>query len=101
MNRSRHDREAALLEDALTVLFCLVDHLYPGVVGLALSSLHRRTRKLRGFLEPLRRALLTELVGEPETLLIGCTSNWTSPFSCLLLLSHPLDVLNHLTQFFP
>jgi hypothetical protein len=96
----------ALLEEAVTVLFCLVDdvyqninpnaqryeclkklsdseditlalfqqlrgmesqrsfvrdtsrffsHLFPGVVGLAPSSLHRRLRKLRRSLELLRR----------------------------------------------
>ena len=30
-------------------------HLFPGVVGLYPSSLHRRVRKLRRFLKPLRR----------------------------------------------
>ena len=39
-------------------------HLFPGIVGLHPSSLHRRIRKLRRFLEPLRRAILPELVGE-------------------------------------
>lgn len=34
------------------------------------SSLHRRVRTLRRLLEPLRRSILTELVGEPETLLV-------------------------------
>jgi hypothetical protein len=58
-------------------------HLFPGVVGLAPSSLHRRTRKLRGFLEPLRHAVLTDLVGEPETLLIDST---------LLPVLHPRQV---------
>jgi hypothetical protein len=48
-------------------------HLFPGVVSLAPSSLHRRTRKLRAFLEALRRAVLTDLVGSPETLLIDST----------------------------
>ena len=42
-------------------------HLFPGVVGYAPSSLHRRLRKLGRFLEPLRRAVLPELVGDPET----------------------------------
>jgi hypothetical protein len=134
MDRSRYARGAALLEEALTVLFCLVDdlyqnvnpngkryeslkklsdsevitlalfqqlrgmesqrsflrdasrffsHLFPGVVGLAPSSLYRRSRKLRGFLEPLRRAVLTDLVGEPETLLIDST---------LLSVLHPRQV---------
>jgi hypothetical protein len=134
MHQSEHAREFALLEEALTVLFCLVDdlyqnvnpngrryeslkkltdsevitlalfqqlrgvesqrsflrdasrffsHLFPGVVGLAPSSLHRRIRKLRCFLEPLRRAVLSELVGEPETLLIDST---------LLAVLHPRQV---------
>src|SRR5215217_8780784 len=98
MHQPEHARGFALLEEALTVLFCLVDdiyqnvnpngrryeslkkltdsevitlalfqqlrgmesqrsflrdasrffsHLFPGVVGLAPSSLHRRLRKLR------------------------------------------------------
>jgi hypothetical protein len=134
MHHSEHAREVALLEEALTVLFCLVDdiyqnvnpngrryeslkkltdsevitlalfqqlrgvesqrsflrdasrffsHLFPGVVGLAPSSLHRGIRKLRCFLEPLRRAVLSELVGEPETLLIDST---------LLAVLHPRQV---------
>jgi Transposase DDE domain len=48
-------------------------HLFPGVVGLHPSSLHRRVRKLRRFLEPLRREVLYEMVGEPETLLVDST----------------------------
>ena len=40
--------------------------LFPGVVGYAPSSFHRRLRKLRSFLEPLRRAVLSEFW--PETL---------------------------------
>jgi hypothetical protein len=48
-------------------------HLFPGVVGLHPSSFHRRIRKLRRFLEHLRRAILTELVGEPETLIVDST----------------------------
>lgn len=47
--------------------------LFPGVVGLYPSSLHRRVRKLGRFLEPLRRTVLEELVGEPETLLVDST----------------------------
>jgi hypothetical protein len=134
MHHPEHAREVALLEEAPTVLFCLVDdiyqnvnpngrryeslkkltdsevitlalfqqlrgvesqrsflrdasrffsHLFPGVVGLAPSSLHRRIRKLRCFLEPSRRAVLSELVGEPETLLIDST---------LLAVLHPRQV---------
>ena len=40
-------------------------HLLLGFVGLAPSSLHRRIRKLRRFLEPLRRDVVAELVGDP------------------------------------
>ena len=58
-------------------------HLFPGVIGLAPSSLHRRIRKLRSFLEPMRRAVLSDLVGEPETLLIDST---------LLSVLHPRQV---------
>jgi hypothetical protein len=58
-------------------------HLFPGIVGLAPSSFHRRVRKLRRFLEPLRRAVLPELVGDPETLLIDST---------LLSVLHPRQV---------
>jgi hypothetical protein len=39
--------------------------LFPGVVGLHPSSFHRRVRKLRSYFEPLRRAILSELVGDP------------------------------------
>lgn len=125
---------AARLEEAVTVLFCLVDdayailnpggdryeslkrlsdsevlalallqqlrgvesersflrdaerffpHLFPGVVGLHPSSLHRRVRKLRRFLEPLRRAVLGELAGDPETLVVDST---------LLAVLHPRQV---------
>ncbi len=125
---------AARLEEAVTVLFCLVDdaytvlnprcdryeslkrlsdsevltltlfqqlrgvesersflrdaerffaHLFPGVVGLHPSSLHRRVRKLRRFLEPLRRTVLRELAGDPETLVVDST---------LLPVLHPRQV---------
>lgn len=47
--------------------------LFPGVVGLYPSSFHRRVRKLGRFLEALRRVILPELVGDPETLLIDST----------------------------
>ena len=124
MAQREHTPQLALLEEALTILFCRVDdiyyrlnprggryaslkqlsdsevlalalfqqlrgvesersflrevtrffsHLFPGVVGLHPSSLHRRVRKLRRFLEPLRRAILGELVGEPETLIVDST----------------------------
>ena len=126
---------AHLLEEALTVLFCLVDdayfninpkggsyaslkklsdsevmtlalfqqlrgvesersflrdvarffsHLFPGIVGFAPSSFHRRVRNLRCLLEPLRRSILPDLVGEPETLIIDST---------LLSVLHPRQVL--------
>jgi hypothetical protein len=48
-------------------------HLFPGVVGLWPSSLNRRVLKLRRFFEPLRRAFLADLVGEPETLIVDST----------------------------
>src|SRR5215213_10918221 len=58
-------------------------HLFPGVVGLYPSSFHRRVRKLRCFLEPLRREIVPELVGEAETLLVDST---------LLEVLHPRQV---------
>ncbi len=58
-------------------------HLFPGVIGLAPSSLHRRVRKLRRFLEPLRRNVVAELVGAPETLVVDST---------LLKVLHPRQV---------
>jgi len=57
--------------------------LFPGVVGLAPSSFHRRLRKLRRFLEPLRRSVAAELVGDPETLIVD---------SALLPVLHPRQV---------
>ena len=134
MARTNHTQRLAQTEEALTVLFCLLDeaymllnpdgrryerlkrlsdsevialallqqlrgvesersflrdtqrffsHLFPGVVGLHPSSFHRRVRKLRRFLEPLRRQVLCELVGDPETLLIDST---------LLAALHPRQV---------
>jgi hypothetical protein len=121
MAQPNHTQRLARTEEALTILFCLIDdpyallnprgrryeplkrlsdsevitlallqqlrgvesersflrdaqrffsHLFPGVVGLHPSSLHRRVRKLRCFLEPLRREVVRELVGDPETLLV-------------------------------
>ncbi|MCA1740281.1 MAG: transposase [Actinobacteria bacterium] len=58
-------------------------HLFPGVAGLAPSSFNRRVRKLRGYLESLRREILPELVGEPETLIVDST---------LLEVLHPRQV---------
>ncbi len=135
MAQPQHTASLAHLEEALTVLFCLVDdtyttlnprgayqyetlkhlsdsevialalfqqlrgvesersflrdckrffsHLFPGVVGLYPSSFNRRVKKLRRFLEPLRREILRELVGEPETLLVDST---------LLEVLHPRQV---------
>jgi len=134
MARTNHTQRLARTEEALTILFCLIDdayallnprarcyesikrlgdsevialalfqqlrgvesersflrdaerffsHLFPGVVGLAPSSFHRRVRKLRRFLEPLRRAVLGDLVGDPETLLVDST---------LLATLHPRQV---------
>jgi IS5 family transposase len=125
MAQPQHTHSLPYLEEALTVLFCLIDdayallnphgarryesikrlsdseivtlalfqqlrgvesersflrdaqrffsHLFPGVAGLHPSSFNRRVRKLRRFLEPLRREILPELVGEPETLLVDST----------------------------
>ncbi len=134
MARPQHTPSLAHLEEAVTVLFCLVDdayallnpraksyesikrlsdsevvalalfqqlrgiesersflrdagrffsHLFPGVARLHPSSLNRRVRKLRRFLEPLRREILPELVGEPETLIVDST---------LLSVLHPRQV---------
>src|SRR5215213_1760020 len=58
-------------------------HLFPGVAGLHPSSFNRRVRKLRRYLEPLRRGILPELIGEPETLLVDST---------LLEVLHPRQV---------
>jgi hypothetical protein len=134
MAQPNHTPRLARTEEALTVLFCLIDdayahlnpqansyqaikrlsdsevltlallqqlrgvesersflrdaqrffsHLFPGVVGLHPSSLHRRVRRLRRFMEPLRRTILAELVGEPETLIVDST---------LLEVLHPRQV---------
>ena len=134
MARPKHTPPLASLEEAITVLFCLIDdayralnpgwrsyesikqlsdsevlalallqqlrgvesersflrdterffsHLFPGVLGLHPSSLHRRVKKLRCFLEPLRREVLGELVGDPETLIVDST---------LLEVLHPRQV---------
>jgi hypothetical protein len=134
MAHAHHTPRLACTEEALTVLFCLVDdayallnpragryeslkrladsevitlalfqqlrgvesersflrdaqrffaYLFPGVVGLHPSSLHRRVRKLRRFLEPLRREIVPELAGDPETLLVDST---------LLAVLHPRQV---------
>lgn len=59
-------------------------HLFPGVLGLHPSSFHRRrVRKLRRFLEPLRRAIVPELVGDPESMIVDST---------LLEVLHPRQV---------
>jgi hypothetical protein len=134
MAQPQHTHSLAYLEEALSVLFCLVDdtyallnpraqlyesikrlsdsevitlalfqqlrgvesersflrdaqrffsHLFPGVVGLHPSSLHRRVRKLRRYLELLRREIIPELIGDPETLLVDST---------LLEVLHPRQV---------
>jgi len=58
-------------------------YLFPGVAGLHPSSFHRRVRKLRRFLEPLRREILSEVIGDPETLIVDST---------LLSVLHPRQV---------
>ena len=44
------------------------------VGGMHHSSLHRRVSELRRLLEPLRRTVVPESVGKPETLLVDSTS---------------------------
>jgi hypothetical protein len=135
MAQPQHTPSLAHLEEALTVLFCLIDdayarlnphgarhyesikrlsdsevitlalfqqlrgvesersflrdaqrffsHLFPGVVRFHPSSFNRRVKKLRRYLEPLRREILPELTGEPETLLVDST---------LLEVLHPRQV---------
>lgn len=73
------ESERSFLRDAARFF----SHLFPGVVGLAPSSFHRRMRKLRRFIEPLRRSVLPELVGAPETLIVD---------SMLLSALHPRQV---------
>jgi hypothetical protein len=73
------ESERSFLRDAERFFW----HLFPGVVGLHPSSFHRRVRRLRRFLEPLRRVVLAELVGEPETLIVDST---------LLEVLHPRQV---------
>jgi Transposase DDE domain len=141
MAQMQHTPSQASLEEALTVLFCLIDeeypllnpragryealkrlsdsevlalalfqqlrgvesersflrdaqrffsHLFPGVAGLHPSSFHRRLGKLRSFLEPLRRTILGELVGDPETLIVDST---------LLEVLHPRQVGQSATGF--
>ena len=58
-------------------------HLFPGVAGMHPSSLHRRVRRLRSYLEPLRRAVVADLIGDPETLVLDST---------LLEVLHPREV---------
>ena len=73
------ESERSFLRDAQRFF----SHLFPGVLGLVPSSLHRRVRKLRRFLEPFRRSVLPELVGDPETLIVD---------SILLSVLHPRQV---------
>src|SRR5512132_148516 len=63
------ESERSFLRDAQRFF----SHLFPGVVGLHPSSFHRRVRKLRRFLEPLRRGVLYEMVGHPGALLVDST----------------------------
>jgi Transposase DDE domain len=73
------ESERSFLRDAVRFF----SHLFPGVVGLAPSSLHRRVRRLRRFLEPLRQDVVAELLGDPETLIVDST---------LLEVLHPRQV---------
>jgi hypothetical protein len=73
------ESERSFLRDAQRFF----SHLFPGVAGLHPSSFNRRVRKLRSFLEPLRREILPQLVDEPETLIVDST---------LLEVLHPRQV---------
>jgi hypothetical protein len=74
------ESERSFLRDAQRFF----SELFPGVVGLHPSSFHRRVRRLRRrFVEPLRRVVLAELVGEAETLIVDST---------LLEVLHPRQV---------
>jgi hypothetical protein len=73
------ESERSFLRDAKRFF----SHLFPGVAGLHPSSFNRRVRKLGRYLEPLRREILPELVGDPETLLVDST---------LLEVLHPRQV---------
>jgi Transposase DDE domain len=75
------ESERSLLRDAQRSF----SRLFPGVVGLHPSSFHRRVRKLGRFLEPLRRDVLSEMVGETQrdALLVD---------SALLSVLHPRQV---------
>ena len=50
------ESERSFLRDAQRFF----SHLFPGVAGLYLSSFNRRVKRLRRFLEPLRREVLSE-----------------------------------------
>lgn len=63
------ESERSFLRDAARFF----SDLFPNIVGLHPSSFHRRVRKLRRFLEPLRRSTLPELIGDPETLIVDST----------------------------
>jgi hypothetical protein len=73
------ESERSFLRDAQRFFSCM----FPGVVGLHPSSFHRRLRKLRRFLEPLRREILSEMVGDSQTLLVDST---------LLSVLHPRQI---------
>lgn len=73
------ESERSLLRDAERFFA----HLLPRAMGLAPSSLNRRLRKLRRFLEPLRRAVLAEPVGATKTPVADST---------LLAVLHPPQV---------
>jgi len=73
------ESERSFLRDAQRFF----SHLFAGVAGMYPSSFNRRVRKLRRFLEPLRRQIVRELVGDPETLVVDST---------LLSVLHPRQV---------
>ena len=66
------ESERSFLRDAQRFF----SHLFPGVCELAPSSFHRRVRKLRCFLEPLRRTVVPDLWWE-------IPKPWWSTRACL------------------
>jgi Transposase DDE domain len=77
------ESERSFLREAARFFSHLFSHLFPGVAGFSPSSFHRRVRKLRRYLESLRREVLPELTGDPETLIVDST---------LLSVLHPRQV---------
>jgi hypothetical protein len=64
---------SGLPAESLTPLDTASPALERGGVGMHPSSLHRRLRRLRRYLESWRRTGVADLVGGPETLIVGST----------------------------